>query len=352
MVLHEFSFLFRVVLRILIGRILRTDFERELLLVLKENQILKRKQRRVLVNRWDKEFYIALSRQSRNLFRRMVIIRPETILAWHRRLAKWKWSFKHRRLGRPPVTDEIRRLVIEMKHSNPRWGAQRIVGELRKLGLKTCKSSVAKILNDSGLGPGSNQPKVTWKTFMASHGKRIFACDFFSVDTIFLRKLDVFFIIDVATREVVSIAVKWNPDIDWLRNHLRGFLAFSERLPDILISDRDSLYGKWMKPFLKEHYGVELRQTPFRMPVFNSFAERMVRTFRTELTDRLLFFNERDLDTQLQEYIWYYNSRRPHSSLGSNAPIATIVSEEPHNTSGITRHRILGGLVTDYRMVA
>lgn len=142
MLFEAVSSVFHAVIRIVIWRILRTDLEREFFIVLKENQILKRKRPGVRLSPWDRHFYLGLLRVPKRLLSRIVLVRPEIILGWHRKFVRRKWDHgRQGRVGRPRVTSEIQRLVIEMKEANSRWGAQRIMGELKKLGLKTCKAS-------------------------------------------------------------------------------------------------------------------------------------------------------------------------------------------------------------------
>jgi len=344
---------FRISVRILAWKLLRTDLERELYLVLKENQIPKRKHRRVPLTEWDRRLYISLADGAKRLLRRAVIVTPETVLSWHRRLAAWKWNHgKQGRVGRPPVNDEIRNTVLAMKRANPRWGAQGIMGELRKLGLKSCKATVAKILREAGLGPKSRRRGQSWKDFMTSHGRRVLACDFFSVDTIFMKSVEVFFIIDVTTREIVSLAVTKQWNAEYLKNYLRSVFSFADQAPSVLIADRDLVYGKWLKPFLHESYGIEVRHTPPRTPIFNCYAERMVRTFCEEVTDRLLIFNEDDLSSALREYVDYYNGVRTHSSLDFDAPKRRFVFSPKEPRTRVVQTKLVSGLVTDFSLAA
>ena len=245
MLLQQIRFLFTAVLQIVLWKILRSDLERQLLLVLKENQILKRRRKRVQLTPWDKEFYMAVSRRSKRLLDRIVLVKPETVLSWHRKFIEMKWFFRSPRIGRPPLTWDIRQLIIEMKITNPRWGVRRIFGELRKLGFRTCHQSVANVLREAGIDPypRDREPGISWKNFMKSQGRRVFACDFFCVDTIFGKRFDVFFIIDVATREIISHAVTYAPTTEWLKNIFRSVFAVEGKSPDILISDRDQAYG-------------------------------------------------------------------------------------------------------------
>jgi transposase InsO family protein len=167
-----------------------------------------------------------------------------------------------------------------MKQKNPRWGALRISGTLKKLSIKVCKNTVVNTLRNAGIDPRPTGQGRGWFQFMKSHGRRILACDYFEVDTIFLKKISVFFMIDVRTRAITSFGVTTDRSSAWLKNHLRSALSFFDGpLPKAIVADRDGTYRYWLKPFLLDNYGIRLLQIPPRMPVFNCYAERMVRTF-------------------------------------------------------------------------
>jgi putative transposase len=201
-----------------------------------------------------------------------VIVKPVTVLSWHRKLVTKKWDHgKQGRVGRVPIKQEIRDLVVRIKRENPRWGYLRITGEMRKLRIHIAKNSVRKILKEAGLDPGQHSGGISWFDFMRAQGD-VWACDFFEVENL-LKKINVFFVIDVSSRAIVSFGVGHDRSEDWLRNHLASTFSFLEKLPAVLISDRDGAYGSWLAPFLKEYFGITLRQIPPRRPVFNCFAE-------------------------------------------------------------------------------
>jgi putative transposase len=354
-----FGFFWRGLFQILIYRVARTDLERENLLLLRENQILKRKKKRVSgLTALDRRFYLTFVKGPRNLLSRAVVIRPETVLGWHRELVKGIWRRNHPRPGRPPVTTELRDLVVRMKRANPRWGALRITAEINKEGIKICKASVQKILRENGFDPkNSKKIGLSWKGFMQSHGRRMLACDYFTVQTLWLKTLYVFFIIDVQSKEIIHAGVTAHPSSEWLKNRLKSLLAFrgEELESSVLIADHDPSFKGWLKPFLSEGYGIELRQTPPRRPVFNCYAERMVRTFQEELTDRVFVFDERDLNRLIAEYVDYYNGRRAHSSIGFRAPRQAKRPEVRINGESkiaAIERRILDGLIVDFELAA
>ena len=240
-----------------------------------------------------------------------------------------------------------------MKKENPRWGARKIKGELKKLGIKLCKRTVSNILKEYGFNPGKRITSYSWFKFLKSQGKRFCACDFFTIETVFLKRIYVFFVIDTATREIILFNVTSNPCENWLRNVIRSHLSFMYNLPDVIVSDRDSIFGKWFKHFLKEYYGIKLIKIPPQMPVCNTFAERMVRTFREEVCDHIFIYNENDLYRVLKEYIEYYNEERSHSSLDFNAPKQKFsYSYEIFHPDKVKRKKFLDGLITDFQLAA
>ncbi len=318
----------------------------------KELQVLKRHVKKPQFTNSDRLLFVSLLRQRWCVIQRMVTIKPATVLKWHRQLQRRKWNFNQRRLGRPPVDGKIRLLVIEMKRNNPRWGARRIKGELRKIGITLSKSSVCNILNDSSFPPSARKFDETWIPFLKSHAKRAFACDFITVETAFLRRLYIFALLDINTREIVAARVTRNPTANWLEQAFRTCFLCREVLPDFIVSDRDGIFGDWLGRFLLDCYGIRLYRTPPRSPNCNAFIERWNRTIREELLDRRIFFGRRDLQQVVDEYAAYYNERRPHQSLDLNAPIQKFDSKINFDSEKICRNRIVDGLVLDYRLAA
>jgi len=177
-----------------------------------------------------------------------------------------KWDYSNNKQGRPEINGELKSLVIEMKTENSRWGYLKIKGELKKLGIKLSKGAIAKILKSAGFDPAKVDTGPTWLEFLRLQSPRYFACDFFTVETLNLKTLYVFFIIDVATRELVHFAVTKNPNQIWLENVFRSAFMGREDLPKYLVSDRDGIFGNWMSEFLKSCYDITLYRTPPRTP--------------------------------------------------------------------------------------
>jgi len=184
--------IFEVLIRQFIWLVIPARRTQEILMLRKELQVLQRSVKRPRLNLWDRLFFVSLFRLGHGVVDNIVTIKPSTVLAWHRKLVSRKWTYRQKPMVRPATEDEVRQLVIEMKTNNPRWGARRIVGELRKLGKVISKSKVLNILKEFGFPDRSRRRDESWYQFLRSHGTRFFACDFLTVDTAFLKSLYVF----------------------------------------------------------------------------------------------------------------------------------------------------------------
>ncbi len=195
------------------------------------------------------------------------VVRPETLLRWHRELVAKKWTYRRRgRPGRPPVDPEVRDLILRLGRENPRWGYQRIRGELLKLGLRVSATTVRTILHRHGLDPAPRRAGPTWSEFLRSQAAGILACDFFTVETITLRTIYVLFFIEISTRKVHMAGVTAHPDSAWVTQQARN-LTIDERLEGVrfLLRDRDTKFsGPFDEVFRTE--GVGVIRTPIRAP--------------------------------------------------------------------------------------
>jgi transposase InsO family protein len=341
--------IFEVLIRHFIWLMMPARRTQEILMLRKELQVLKRGTKRPKLTSSDRLFFVSLLRLNERVVANIVTISPNTVLAWHRKLAARRWTVRQKSLGRPVTEDEVRNLVIEMKTNNPRWGARRIVGELRKLGKSISKSTVLNILKASGLPSGGPRQDQSWYRFLRSHGQRFFACDFLTVDTAFLRPLYVFALMDTSNRQIISIAVTKNPTAVWLETVVRNAFMDMGDTPKFMVSDRDGIYGAWFGKFLSDCYDITLYRTPPRTPNCNAYIERWNRTVREELLDHRIIFGERDLRRLLREYVDYFNQARPHQSLGQDSPCRQhgVVGFE---RSKVRRQRLVDGLIVSYSM--
>lgn len=234
------------------------------------------------------------------------VVSPQTLLRWQRELVRRKWTFRRRPAGRPPLDPELRELVLRLARENPRWGCVRIQGELRKLGIRVGATTIRTLLRRHELGPAPRRGGPSWTEFLHAQAQGIVACDFFTVETIWLRTLYVLFWIEHGSRRVHLAGVTANPDCAWVTQQARN-LAIDERLGNVrfLIHDRDA---KFCGPFdsVVRAEDVRVIETPVRAPRANAFAERWVRTVRSECLDHLLIVGRRHLEEVLRIYLAHY----------------------------------------------
>ena len=279
------------------------------------------------------------------------LVTPETILRWHRALVRRRWTYPHRGPGRPPLPKETVELIVRLAKENSGWGYLRIVGELKKLGIAVSKGSVANVLRRHGLRPAPRRAGPTWTEFLRAQAKGIVATDFFTVDTVLLRRYYVLFVIELDRRVVHVLGVTANPNQGWVTQVARNFCAELEDAGQrfrFLIRDRDTKFTASFDAVLAS-IGIEAVKTPVRSPRANAFAERWVRTVREDCLDHLLVLSRRHLEAILGEYIEHYNGARPHRGLQLEQPV-------PRSTTTVgtkvNRRDILGGVIHDYELAA
>jgi transposase InsO family protein len=243
-----------------------------------------------------------------------------------------------------------------MARENPRWGYQRIVGELAGLGISVSATTVRKLLRAAGIGPAGQRAGLSWREFLRNQAASVFACDFFTVDTVRMRRLYVLFFIELGTRRVHLAGSTESPSGAWATQQARNLAwSLSERpsLPRFLIHDRDSkLTDAFDEVFRGE--GFSIIRTPVRTPKANAFAERFVGTVRRECLDWMLIFGRRQLERTLHIYIEHYNRHRPPRGLGLVPPqpepfLRLVASEQPRH---VRRRDRLGGLIHEYSVAA
>src|SRR3989442_651895 len=216
------------------------------------------------------------------------VLTPRTLFRWHRALARRKWRQPSGRRGRPPLSAEVRALVLRLARENPSWGHRRICGELAKLGLRVSPTSIRRLLARSSLEPAPRRSGPSWREFLRAQAASIVACDFFTVESVFLRRYYVLFFIAHASRRVWLAGCTANPTGAWVTQQARNLgLDFSDEDARVLIRDRDCKYsGRFDEVFRSE--GIRTVKTPVRAPKANAIAERFVRTVRSECLDWLL----------------------------------------------------------------
>jgi transposase InsO family protein len=348
--------LFRRALAVAALRLRSREFkELEIVVLRHELAVLRRQVVRPRLEDGDRVFLAAASRLLRGTGRRSFFVRPDT-LGWHRRLVRRRWTYAGRRPGRPATSEDIRELVLRVARENPRWGYQRIVGELAGMGVQVAATTVGSILRQAGLPPADTRAGLCWREFLRANAQSIIACDFFTVETLWLERLYVLFFIEPASRRVHLAGCTANPSGAWAAQQARQFAwSLSERLTPIrfLIHDRDSKFSKvFDEVFCSE--GVEIIRTPFRAPKANAFAERWVGTVRRDCLDWILIVSRRQLEQVLRVYVDHYNSHRPHRALGLTppAPERRLRLVSPASPERIHRRDRLGGLIHEYAVAA
>jgi putative transposase len=303
----------------------------EILVLRHEVSVLRRQICRPKPDWADRAILAALARGLPAWLRGHRIVTPDTLLAWHRRLIKRHWTYPARS-GRPPISEEIRDLVVRLARENPRWGHRRIQGELAGLGHRIGTGTIRRILAAAGLGPAPRRTSPTWRQFLTSQASGILACDLLHVDTVFLKRLYVFFVMEIETRRIHILGVTTNPTGAWTAQQARNLLMVMEERADrfkFLIRDRD---GKFSRAFDEVLTGNAIRiiKTPPRSPRANFYAERFVGTLRRESLDHLLIYGERHLRRVLSDY--------------DDQPIDL--------TAVIKRRTTVAGLIHEYRRAA
>jgi putative transposase len=336
----------------------RTESDKDIEIIVLRHQVrvLERQlHARVRYRPADRAILAALSRLLPRARWRSFLVTPDTLLRWHRDAAKQKWRRwrKQRGPGRPPLSDELVDLIVRLGRENRTWGCVRIQGELRKLGIRVSATSVRRVLRRAGLGPAPRGGQ-TWAEFLRSQAHSVLATDFFTVDTVSLKQLYVLFVVELSTRQVHILGVSEHPTGAFVTQVARNFvgdLADRGRSVKFLIRDRDTKFtANFDEVFRSE--GVRVIRTPVRSPRANAYAERWVRTVRTECLDRMLILGRGHLQRVLREYVGHYNHQRPHRGidLGVPAPASTIKIPPP--SANVVRHNVLGGLIHEYHPVA
>jgi transposase InsO family protein len=304
--------------------------------------ILRRRvQGRVGLTNNDRWFLIQLYRWFPAIVQVLTIIRPETLVRWHRAGFRCYWRWKSRSLGgRPQIETDLRALIRRMSVENPLWGAPRIHGELLKLGFEVAQSSVAKyMIKRRGL-LGQD-----WRTFLRNHAPDIAAMDLFVVPTIGFDLLYAFVIVRLDRRDLVWINVTANPTAEWIARQLTEAFPWDEA-PRYLIRDRDRIYGTVVTRRLRA-MGIRDKPIASASPWQNGFVERLIGSIRHECVDHIIILGEAHLRRILRSYARYYNDIRTHRSLDKDAPVSRPVQR----TGIIHSHALLGGLHHYYARV-
>jgi putative transposase len=342
----------------LLALLARGDAAKDLEILVLRHQlaVLRRQAPRPKLQPADRALLAAVSRILPRTRWSCFLVKPETLLRWHRRLVAGTWTYPTRGAGRPSLDQDVQQLIVRLARENPRWGYQRIQGELLRLGVQVSASAIRTILRRHGLDPAPRRMVTTWRAFLRQQAAGIVACDFFTVDTIWLRRLYVLFFIELDTRRVHLAGVIANPNSGWVTQQARNLLlALGERGRRLrfVLRDRDAKFSRSFDDvFCAE--GTEMLVTPVQAPNANAHAERWIRTVRAECLDWLLILGRGHLEQVLRVYVQHYNAHRAHRALGLRPPDPAVdlpltgMDQPPR----VHRRDLLGGLVHEYRQAA
>ncbi len=276
---------------------------------------MRRSQRgRVQHNRADRVFWVRLARIWSDWRSALVIVKPETVVAWHRKgfCLYWKWKGKSGP-GRPDISAKSRALIREMCLANPTWGAARIHGELLKLGMEVSETTVAKYMVRH-----RKPPSQLWQAFLKDHAQQFASVDFFVVPTLSFRLLFVFVVLEHHRRRVVHFNVTAHPTVAWTAQRIREAFPW-DKAPRFLIRDRDGCCGNVFRPAVRGMNIQEVLTAP-HSPWQNGYVERLIGSIRRECLDHVIVFNESSLRKILRSYFRYYERSRTHLVLGKDSP--------------------------------
>jgi hypothetical protein len=332
--------------------------ELEILVLRHELSILRRQVAKPHLEPRDRLLLAALSRVVPRRSWSAFLVRPETLLRWHRRLVARRWTYPHRRPGRPAIDREVRELILRFARENTNWGYVRIVGELRKLGIDISATLVRNVLVRAGVPAAPQRAQLDWRSFLRQQAATTLACDFFTVDTVRLRRLYVLAFISIGSRRIEYVACTSNPDTAWVTQQARNLLMdLVDRgpLPRFLIHDRDKKFPRAFDAIFASE-GIRIIRTPVQAPNANAHIERWIGSARRECLDWLLIVGCRQLDHVLRVYVRHHNEHRPHRALALQAPEsigAPVARGDPAASAAAAQRRdLLGGLIHEYHLAA
>ncbi|MCX4672359.1 integrase core domain-containing protein [Streptomyces sp. NBC_01381] len=296
----------------------------------------------------------------REVLRRLrLLIRPDTVLRWHRDLMKRRHAHtcRPKKPGRPPTVHSIRRLVLRLVRENPSWGYRRVHGELTTLGVKVAASTVWEILTSEGIDPAPDRAATTWADFLRSQADALLACDFIETVTMTGQRQYILAVIEHVTRRIRILGTTAHPTAAWVSQAARNLamdLTHANATHAYLVRDRDAKYPALFDEILS-NAGIQVVRTGVRIPRMNSIMERWVQTCRHELLDRTLIWNERHLRHALHQFELHYHTHRPHQAKDQSAPLRAVSAPLPHaqiTQLDVLRRDRLGGVLHEYQHAA
>jgi transposase InsO family protein len=313
----------------------RVSLQAEILVLRHQLNVLRRKSsKRSTFSKFDRLIFARLYGVAPNVLSALAIVKPETVIGWHRAGFRLYWRWRSRSFGgRPKLSADIRKLIRDIGLANPLWGAPRIHGELLKLGIDVGQTTVAKYM-----ARNRRSPSQGWKTFLRNHADGIASMDLFVVPTVTFKLLYGLLILKHGRREIIYLSATAHPSAEWISRQLTEAYGWEEG-PCYLVHDRDSAYGE---VFTRRLWAMGIRDRPTapRSPWQNGYCERLIGSIRRECFDHMLVFGERHLWRLLRAYADYYNRTRTHLSLDKDSPASRAIE----SFGRICSVPILGGL--------
>jgi transposase InsO family protein len=311
--------------------------------------ILRRQVKHPVCRKTDRFILVLLARVVRTWKQAIFLVQPETLLRWHRELFRVFWKHKSKAHARKPrISPKMISLIKEMAANNRLWGAERIRGELLKLGIRVSKRTIQKYMKQiRPKRPGGQ----SWKIFLRNHAAEVWACDFLQVTDLFFRPLFAFFLIELKSRRVIHVNVTRSPTDLWVAQQLREATPDGQT-PTYLIRDNDCKFGPSFARVAATS-GIKILKTPYRAPRANAICERFLGSIRRECLDHVLILSEKQLHRVLRAYVKFFNEARPHQGILQQVPqgaVTCVPSAQPDER--IISVSVLGGLHHEYPRAA
>jgi hypothetical protein len=322
--------------------------------------VYKRVQKRPRLRSTDRAFWVWLARLWDGWKTPLILVRPETVIRWHRQGFKlyWRRKSRTRKIGRPTIPREHIDFIRRMSADNPSWGEDKIDEELRvKFGVSHSGSTIRKYMTKRR--PRRDGQK--WRTFIKNHSHELFACDFMTQYTALFTIVYVFVVMEISTRRIVHCNVTESPALDWVKIQIRDIAAF-DRKPRFLLHDNDGIFGQFgrrkdgfrchLDRWLSTTMNIEGLPMPYHAPNANPHVERFHRTLRQDALNHFIFLNACHVRRVAREFIGYYNRARPSQATHAIPDPYPELLNEPHSSGQLIALPVLGGLQHDYRLAA
>jgi putative transposase len=313
--------------------------------------ILTRSARRPRITPADRALLVLLASRIPAWRQALVIVQPATLLRWHRAGFRLFWRWRSTPCSRQPrVAPDVVALIERMARENRLWGAERIRGELLRLGIAVGKRTVQRHMRRVRPPRPAGQ---SWATFLRAHGREVWACDFLQLTDLLIRPVFAFFVVELGSRRVVRVGVTRTPTDAWVAQQLRE--ATPEGVgPRVLIHDHDAKYGPGFGRVAAAS-GIAVIRTPIRAPRANAVCERLLGSVRRECADHVLILGERHLGRLLAAYVSHFNGAQPHQGIDQRTPLSAETMSSPRRSRAADRViavPVLGGLHHEYRLAA